>query len=255
MSQYIVLSLKHTHKRHRAITLWQANDQGYCWTLNLAGLYEEADVLERLGYYNSGCANIAVPADLVRELCQKVEYDTLEFGVCLPNNASTWSTLLEAVIRPTQYEPKPELRGAKRNDNSLWMKRRRCEQVNKAIRIIGAHGRRFFYDDVQDRYARLEVDQRGKVWIIDEYSGKRIFTHPTAWGNKWRGFNHGGTLKSLVERFRDFITIGKQLHIGWLGPERFSDSNIWGYDEDSMKLVREQAGALPVFLQPQAIAA
>lgn len=247
MSQYIVLSLKHTKRRDKAITLWQAGDTGYCWKLEAAGLYDEADVLERLGYYNSGCSNIAVPVDLVIDLCEKVEYDTMEFGVCLPNKADIWSKLLEAVIRPTQYEPKPEYRGAKHTDNSLWNKRQRCEQVNQAIRIIGDHGRRFFFYEAAQRYASLEVDQRGKVWLIDDYTGKRIYTHPTTWGGRWGGFSHGGTLKSLVERLRDYICKGKPLHISWLGPERFGDSNIWGYDEGSIRKVRDLAGALPVF--------
>lgn len=65
---FIVLSLKHTHRRHKAITLWRANDSGYCWPLESAGIYLELLVLKRLGYYNSGCSNIAVPADLVTRL-------------------------------------------------------------------------------------------------------------------------------------------------------------------------------------------
>lgn len=249
MNQFYVLSLKHTKRRDKAITLWRPDDCGYCWTLERAGLYEESKVLEHLGYYNSGCTNVAIPTKLVRELCCEVEYDTKEFGTCLRNDAKTWRALLNDVIRPTPHEPRPEYRGAKHTDNSLWVRRQRCEQVNEAIRIIGSHGRRFFYDDHRDRFAKLEVDLRGKVWIIDEYTGKRIYTHPTTWGNKWRGFNHGGTLRDLVERFRDFICEGKQLHPGYLGPERFDDSNIWGYEEASMQAVRSQAGSLPVFLQ------
>jgi hypothetical protein len=113
MSKYIVLSLKHTHRRHKAITLWRPDDRGYCWKLESAGIYEEARVLEHLGYYNSGCSNIAVPADLVRKLSRQVEYDMNEHGVCLPNNARTWKQLLGAVIRPTDYQAKPEYRGAR----------------------------------------------------------------------------------------------------------------------------------------------
>ncbi len=103
-------------------------------------------------------------------------------------------------------------------------------------------------DAYVNRYASMEVDHRGKVWIIDDYSGKRVFTHETVWGGRWRGFSHGGTLRSLVEAFRDYICTGEPLNRGYLGPERFDDSNIWGYDEAGMKAVREQAGALPVFL-------
>ena len=136
--------------------------------------------------------------------------------------------------------------------NKLTLKRQRAEHVNQAIRIIADHGRRFFYDEVTNRYANMEVDQRGKVWFIDSYSGKRIFTHETVWGGKWRGFSNGGTLRQLVENFRDYIRTGEPLHPGYLGPERsFDDSNIWGYDEAGMKAVREQAGALPVFRQPK----
>ncbi|MHC8293703.1 hypothetical protein [Pseudomonas sp. LB3P58] len=80
--------------------------------------------------------------------------------------------------------------------NKLALKQQRAEQVNQAIHIIVGHGRRLFYDEVTNRYASMEVDQRGKVWLIDDYTGKRIFIHETVWGGKWRGFiSHGGTLK------------------------------------------------------------
>jgi len=140
-------------------------------------------------------------------------------------------------------------------ENKLALKRQRCEQVNQAIRIIADHGRRFFYSQAVDRYASMEVDQRGKVWFIDDYTGKRIFTHETVWGGRWRGFTHGGTLRAVVEAFRDYIRTGEPMHPGYLGPERFNDSNIWGYDEAGMKAVREQAGALPVFRKTVAEAA
>ena len=110
---FIVLSLKHTHRRHKAITLWRANDSGYCWPLERAGAYAESLVLERLGYYNSGCSNIAVPADLVKRLVVDIEYDTKEFGICLPNNANTWKQLLSAVICKPDYPSRPEYRGVR----------------------------------------------------------------------------------------------------------------------------------------------
>jgi hypothetical protein len=135
-------------------------------------------------------------------------------------------------------------------EKKLALKQQRVEHVNQAIRIIGAHGRRFFFNQIADRYASTEVDARGKVWLTDDYTGKRIFTHKTVWGGRWRGFSHGGTLRNLVEAFRDYILTGEPLPPGYLGPERFDDSNIWGYDEAGMKAVREQAGALPVFQQP-----
>ncbi|MGF6125152.1 hypothetical protein QF019_000341 [Pseudomonas frederiksbergensis] len=139
-------------------------------------------------------------------------------------------------------------------ENKLALKQKRVEHVNHVIRIIAVHSRRFFYSQAVNRYASMEVDHRGKIWFIDDYSGKRIFTHKTVWGGR-RGFSHGGTLRNLVEAFRDYIRTGDALPLGYLGPERFDDSNIWGYDEAGMKAVREQAGALPVFRQPVAEAA
>ncbi|MGP5106054.1 hypothetical protein [Pseudomonas helleri] len=109
----IVLSLKHTHRRHKAITLWRPNDSGYCWALERAGIYEETLVLERLGYYNSGCSNIAVSFELAQRLAVDIEYDTKEFGICLPNNAKTWKQLLASVICKPSYPSRPEYRGAR----------------------------------------------------------------------------------------------------------------------------------------------
>ncbi|MGY2364593.1 hypothetical protein ACW9IO_18730 [Pseudomonas azotoformans] len=62
-------------------------------------------------------------------------------------------------------------------ESKLMLKQQRTEQVNQVIRIIGAHGRRFFFNQVADRYASMEVDHRDKVWFIDDYSARRIFTH------------------------------------------------------------------------------
>ena len=135
-------------------------------------------------------------------------------------------------------------------ENKLTAKQQRTNQVNHVIRIIGNHGRRFFFNQKTNCYACMEVDQRGKVWFIDDYSARRIFTHNTTWGGRWRGFSHGGTLRSLVEGFRDYIRTGEPMHPGHLGPERFNDSNIWGYDIEGIRAVRQQAGALPVYLQP-----
>lgn len=63
--------------------------------------------------------------------------------------------------------------------NKPTLKQQRAEQVNLAIRIIADHGRRFFYSQAVNRYASMEVDARGKVWFIDDYTGKRVFTHET----------------------------------------------------------------------------
>lgn len=113
MHDFIVISLKHTQRRDKAITLWRPDDKGYCWKVGSAGRYDEARILGHLGYYNSGCADIAVPLELVEQMVCEVEYDHKEFGICLPNNAATWKRLLDGVVRPPKHEPKPEYRGAR----------------------------------------------------------------------------------------------------------------------------------------------
>lgn len=130
-------------------------------------------------------------------------------------------------------------------------KQQRCEQVNAVIQIIGAYGRRFFYNAQFDRYAHCEVDARGRVWFFDDFTNARIYTHRGGFGNKWRGFSHGGTLRDLVERFRDYITKGTQLPQGILGLDRIrlTDGNVWGYEQQALQRVRTEAGPLPVFCQ------
>lgn len=131
------------------------------------------------------------------------------------------------------------------------VKQKRADHCNQAIRIIGDHGRRFFYNANRNTYARLEVDARGKVWFVDDYSGIRIYTHPTGFGGRWRGFSHGGTLRDLVKSFREYISTGTPINPYYLGQDRLNieNGNIWGYVPESMLAVREQAGALPVFRQ------
>lgn len=137
------------------------------------------------------------------------------------------------------------------------LKQQRCEQVNAVIKIIGSHGRRFFYNARFDRYAQIELDHCGRAWFVDDYTGERVYTHRTGFGNEWRGFSHGGTLRDLVERFRDYITKGTQLPPGILGLERINpnNGNIWGYEPEALQRVRAEAGSSPVFHQEKPTAA
>jgi hypothetical protein len=128
----------------------------------------------------------------------------------------------------------------------------RVKHVNQLIRIIGSHGRRFFWNEEKQRFARMELI-RGRIYFIDDYSGKPIYTHRTGFGNYWRGFSHGGTLRSLVEDMRDYIANGTQIQrckivIKQLGRSDLED-NIWGYPKDDAEAVRREAYALPIISQ------
>lgn len=140
----------------------------------------------------------------------------------------------------------------------------RVKHANALIKIIASHGRRFFYyggsnvfDPVtkittfvpEDRFARIEL-RRGRVFIIDDYTQKSVYTHKTGFGNNWRGFSHGGTLRGLVEDMRDYIIHGTpiprwKIVIQQRGQAGLED-NIWGYDVESANSVRSAAYALPI---------
>lgn len=127
----------------------------------------------------------------------------------------------------------------------------RVEHANNLIRAIASHGRRFFYHADGNRYAKLELDARGRVWFVDDYTQKRVYTHDTR--GRWRGFTHGGTLRSLVERMRDYITTGWQLPRGVIAPPYLggdADGNVWGYEREAAAAVREAAFALPIMALP-----
>jgi hypothetical protein len=124
----------------------------------------------------------------------------------------------------------------------MEQKQERAARVNELIKAIGDCGRRFFYDTRNDRYAVIEVDQRGRVWLVDDYSGQRIYLHYRYWG---AGFSHGGTLRSLVNDFREYITKSTPLPSGAFGPwpDYYCGGNLWGYGDD-MQQVRDTARRL-----------
>ncbi|SQH76969.1 conserved protein of unknown function [Shewanella benthica] len=119
----------------------------------------------------------------------------------------------------------------------------RVEHANALIKVISEHGRKFF--DYNGRIATLELDKNGKVWFVDEYTQRRIYTH---YSGRWAGFNNGGTLRSLIESMRTYITKGYQLPLGWIAPTRRNPANgdIWGYGQDAAAAVRKAAATLPI---------
>ena len=124
---------------------------------------------------------------------------------------------------------------------------KRLENVNRFLREIGDRGRRFFYNDKFDRYAHMEMDARGRVWFVDDFSGVRIYTHHR--NRLWRGFSHGGTLRSLVERLCDHVKKGVQLNPRYFDLRPWSVSgHPWGYpheDYPQLKAAGVRLGIIP----------
>lgn len=120
--------------------------------------------------------------------------------------------------------------------------------ANALIKIISDHGRRFFFNRKENRVAFLNFSSSSRVWFHDDYKGARIYTHETPFGNKWRGFSHGGTLRNIVELMRDYILTGQQIPLGWIAPKRSMDGggDMWGYGDEACQLVRDEASRLPI---------
>jgi hypothetical protein len=119
----------------------------------------------------------------------------------------------------------------------------RTQMANEFIAAIAGCGRKFFSHNGE--VSRLELDARGRVWFIDKYSQKRIYTH---YRYDWRGFTEGGTLRSLVSRLRDFIKTGKQVprRAFWHDPSPHPDGDYWGYGPEDMAIVQRTALSLGI---------
>jgi len=114
----------------------------------------------------------------------------------------------------------------------------RLAHANALIKTISSYGRRFFYNARHNRVAEMVIAPKGHIHFIDDYSGNAIYV---AYNGHWRGWSHGGTLRDLVKRLAEYIRTGEPLSINWIGPQRFDDSNIWGYAEEEMAKCRAEA--------------
>lgn len=137
---------------------------------------------------------------------------------------------------------------AKRQVAERVEQERRQAAANELLRVIASCGRRFFHHE--DRISRLELDDRGRVWLHDKYTGARIYTHRDG---RWRGFSEGGTLQGLIKALRDYVKRGTKLHSLTFGPwpKWYCGGALWGYGED-MEKVRDAARQLGIIECPAA---
>jgi len=117
----------------------------------------------------------------------------------------------------------------------LEEKRGRAKKANALIAFIASCGRKFF--NHSGKISHMEVDDRGRIWFINAYNGKRIYTHYTQ--GRWRGFGEGGTLRDLIIRLRDYICTGKNIGKALAYPDWYSNSDPWGYNEDMEKVYKK----------------
>jgi len=84
---YYIISLTHTMKSEKYLTLWRANNQGYCFSKENAGIYETP----KEGYHDSDL-NMPITTDQAEKLFQNLPYDN-ELKFMIPNKKSTWEVL------------------------------------------------------------------------------------------------------------------------------------------------------------------
>lgn len=121
----------------------------------------------------------------------------------------------------------------------------RLQAANQFINVIASHSHQYFRDKSSLRVAVLHLDAKSKVWIQDEYTQRLVNTHVD---DDWDGFNHGGNLRNLVQRLRDFVVTGKALGNRYFTPAlpEEPENNYWGYDDDSIMEVRSEGIRLGV---------
>lgn len=112
--------------------------------------------------------------------------------------------------------------------------------------------RKVSYFEPADRYAYFEI-RNGRVYFIDDYTQKATYLAKTGFRNNWRHFSHGGTLRALVEDMHEYIVNGTpvprwRIVIQQLGSNGL-EGNVWGYDVESARAVRDAAYALPILAQ------
>lgn len=121
-------------------------------------------------------------------------------------------------------------------------KQERLIDANKLIEVIASCGRRFFRHG--DRVGELELSVSGRIFYVDAYAGKRIYTH---YRYRWRGFSEGGTLRFLIIALRDYVTKGAPVNPSTFGPwpSWNCGGDLWGYGADTCQ-VREAARELGI---------
>lgn len=119
----------------------------------------------------------------------------------------------------------------------------RLKDVNLLIKIISSHGRRFFWNEKDQRLARMEMDDRGRLWWIDDYRGARVSIEKIGgYEHRWQGFSHGGTLKSLVQDMRDYVKRDQIISSWKIAPD------CWGYSPEAAKATQDAVAAVPCII-------
>lgn len=82
-----IISLTHTNKRDKYITLWRPNNAGYCFSKEMAGIYPEPEK----GYHDSA-DNMPIEESMADALFLWLPYDGVPKQM-IPNAPAIWDVL------------------------------------------------------------------------------------------------------------------------------------------------------------------
>jgi len=101
MTEYFVLSIKHTKKTDAYISLWRPGNAGYCWPLPWAGIYTYRAVDKEPDYYNNGTDTIAVHWSAAVALVTQPRPGTVDgdVGPVILNTKENWKKLRNARLK------------------------------------------------------------------------------------------------------------------------------------------------------------
>ena len=113
---YYVISLNHTRRSDRYITLWRPDDKGYAYPTPWAGRYAREHVLAHLSYYNSGNCTVAVPCEVLDAVAvppapRMIDGDA---GPVVLNTRANWQLILANTIEDPAHPARPQYKGAPR---------------------------------------------------------------------------------------------------------------------------------------------
>ncbi|MBF05009.1 MAG: hypothetical protein CMP76_17165 [Flavobacterium sp.] len=82
-----IVSLTHTMRHEKYVTLWRPNNSGYCYSKEMAGFYENPEY----GYHDND-DNMPITEEDAKELFKELPYDGV-LKMMIPNTKEIWKKL------------------------------------------------------------------------------------------------------------------------------------------------------------------
>lgn len=105
MSQFYIVSVKHTLKTCDYILLWKPEAKGYTYSLERAGKFSREEVMGELSSYNNGTYTVAIPCEVLEHLSTTSENPEIIPGRVVMHIKAHWDELLKHTIEKPKNKP------------------------------------------------------------------------------------------------------------------------------------------------------